>query len=345
MKKRFSLFLVLLLGVSLFLLVSCLGPGLISTISDPTENIVIYRALLIGIENYDSGNDLSWTFDDIEDMETVMNNQEYSYQVQRMGDSQRVTKSQILAKLDEYASDTTIDSNDVFFFGYSGHGEYSSETSHLVTSDSNRVSVEEIRSKLDNIPGTKIVSIDACQSGDFVNLSESRTEGLTKQIQKQVFLDEVIDSFRTKEGARGNFETEYEYYVMAAAAIDESGWEFYKLQNGVYSFFFADGVGHTGWSNPTGKFNSTYNADLNNDNLITLSELHVYINTWVNFYLNYISDEPLFQTVQVYPVDSDYVLFKYSHGTGAISSTLNESCSESVSTTTFSNNSLLLSND
>ena len=277
------------------------------TYSQPTQDIV-YRALLIGIEDYDGDNDLDYTYDDVIDIQTIMNNQNYDYQIQKMGGSQRVTKAQILSKLNEYVNDSSIDSDDVFFFGYSGHGGYGSGTSYLVSSDLLAVTVSEIRAKLDQIPGTKIVSIDACQSGAFVNISGMRNENIIEpQLSKEYFVQDIINIFALDRGIRGNYETDYEYYAMAAAAIDEYSWESSTIENGYYSFFLADGVGHTGWSNPKGSFNSTYNADANNNRSITLSELYNYVKT--NVYNKTVSYDV--QTVQVYPSNSQYVLFEY----------------------------------
>ena len=273
-----------------------------------TVGEVVYRALLFGIEDYDGNNDLDYTFDDILDIEQVMNHQNHTYQIEKMGDTQQVTREQMLAKLDEYANDPSIDANDVFFLGYSGHGGYTEGTSWLVSSDLWGISVAEIRGKLDAIPGTKIVSIDACMSGDFVNLSGARTSRDDDiQARGKRFIQGIVDSFESKQDERGAFVTEYEYYVMASSDIDEYSWESLSIENGFYSFFLADGAGHAGLDNAKGEFDFTYDADVNEDQLITLSELYDYVST--NVYA--LTESQQVQTVQVYPEHSEYVLFEY----------------------------------
>ena len=276
-------------------------------ISDTVGDIE-YRALLFGINNYDENNDLENAYDDVLDIEQVIHNQNHTYQIEKMGDTEQVTREQMLNKLDEYANDESIDANDVFFFGYSGHGGYSEGTSWLVSSDLWGISVAEIRSKLDAIPGTKIVSIDACMSGDFLNLSGIRTNGDDGfQACGKRFIQGIVAPFTTEQGRRGPFVTEYEYYVMASSDIDEYSWESPNIENGFYSFFFADGAGHVGLDNPKGAFDFTYDADVNEDQLITLSELYDYVST--NVYA--LTEDHEVQTVQVYPEHSDYVLFDY----------------------------------
>ncbi|HPY48123.1 MAG TPA: hypothetical protein PLR19_09785, partial [Thermotogota bacterium] len=90
-----------------------------------------------------------------------------------------------------------------------------------------------------------------------------------------------------------------------AAKHTESSWEDAVLQNGVFSFFLADGLGHTGLSAPMGAFDSTYDADADGDERITLDEIYQYTQKNVNSYLKGI------QQVQVFPVNSDYVIAQW----------------------------------
>ncbi|NLZ13025.1 MAG: hypothetical protein GXY29_02415 [Thermotogaceae bacterium] len=77
------------------------------------------------------------------------------------------------------------------------------------------------------------------------------------------------------------------------------------MQNGIFSFFFADGLGHTGLSAPLGAFNSTYDADVDSNKQITLDEVYDYTFANVNTYLKNI------QQVQVFPVNSNYIVAEW----------------------------------
>jgi len=227
-----------------------------------------YRALTVGVTDYGYG-DLDYTDDDSNDIETALNNLNENFAVEKkIG---YVTRNWLLNRLDEYAQ-MPINPDDVFLFHYAGHGFYdnNSQQSGLDMSQGEVMS-GDLRQKLDAIPGTKIVIIDSCESGDFINLSPGQLgyiEALRESARK--FNEDIISVFsdNTYSSSRGQHTSEYEYYVMTGAAINEYSYESSSIENGYFTFFFVDGIGDVGINTPLDPFDYTYNADSNTDGVI-----------------------------------------------------------------------------
>jgi hypothetical protein len=172
--------------------------------------------------------------------------------------------------------------------------------------------MRDLRDYLDNINGTKIVLIDACQSGDFTNLIPGRELMMKeREAQVQLFQEGVMEAFGEDLNSRGNYTSEFEYYVLTGAAINESSWEDEILNHGFFTFFFNDGLGNVGFSNPSGAYNVTFDADgygpggvLNRQ--VTQRELYNYSKDSV---IDYQGSN--IQTVQGNHTTSDFVIGTY----------------------------------
>jgi len=283
------------------------GPWNFQTLAAPVSEKT-YRALTLGLTTYDApGNNLDYTDDDSNDLQIVLSNLEEDYSLEKH--TGRVTESQAKGYLDAYISQAgSFTSSDVFLFHYSGHGGYDSNGSYMWMSDSGNFYVSELRAKLDQLPGTKIVLIDSCESGDFINLvAEGKISAFEARKRSNEFNRDVIKIFSNSPENSGNYDTPYEYYVMTGCAINEYSGEDSFLRNGYFSFFFFDGLGDVGRSNPSSSFDSTYDADTNSNNSITFSESFNYTRQKV---LEYSDD----QTVQGYPQSSDFVIGQYDQG-------------------------------
>jgi hypothetical protein len=249
-----------------------------------------HYALAIGIGDYDAASDLNWTVSDANDVKTCIDHLNLEYQVDQL--LTRVIKSDI----DTYFSSlyTEFEDGDTFLFYYAGHGgyDYSKQEAYLYLSNGGKIYVTDLRDYLNALSGTIIVVLDSCHSGGFTGMTVSR-ESLIAELAR------YNDSFITglTSGERSN-----DKYILTAAQYTESSWEDASIRNGVFTFFFADGLGHVGLTNPLANFDSTYNADINEDEKITLDEIYDYTYANVNSYLNNI------QHVQVNPSDSDYVI-------------------------------------
>ncbi|HRW92201.1 MAG TPA: caspase family protein, partial [Thermotogota bacterium] len=227
-----------------------------------------WRALLVGINDYAGyDNDLRYCVNDANDLETVLENTNEDYHVQKLLDN--VPGANLQIALQAYQQQAT--SEDVFVFSFSGHGFYDGQ-SYIVFSDETTWSVSSLRSFLDNIEGTKVVFIDACMSGGFTNLTSLRGQSVspapfTRDTQS-LFLQDLMDTFSSR-----GYESDSEYYVMAACSTSESAYENSSIANGYFTFSVADGLGHVGQSNPGGSFNGSYDADTNSDTQVSFREM------------------------------------------------------------------------
>jgi len=271
------------------------------------------RGLTVGVNDYGGGgNDLDYTDDDANSMKITFENLSNNFTMQKQTGT--VTKNQILNWLNAYVAGSS--SNDVFVFQYSGHGYYSGGQSFLDLSNGTALSMTELRTALSAIHGTKIVLIDACESGNFTELSSGREWSKLEKVQQlERFNQGVIEVFEEDPQRRGSYDSNYEYYVLTGAAINQSSFEDGYLKQGYFSFFFADGLGNVGSSNPNAAFDSTYNADgygpggvLNHN--VTYKELYYYSKNKVQEYLDdeWPGDT---QTVQGNHINDDFVIGIY----------------------------------
>jgi len=280
----------------------------LTTKAAPLGNAV-YRGLSLGLTDYGGSGDLSATDDDAEEIKVTFENLSEDYSIQK--ETGRVVKVQIQNWLTTFVSDSKGD--DVFVFHYSGHGFYERGQSRMYLSDGSDMSMSELRGYLDQINGTKIVLIDACQSGNFTNMSSGRIMSEEEMVQQTTrFREGVLSAFEEAAGARGTYSTPYEYYVLTGCAVDEYSNEDGYLNHGFFSFFFCDGLGNVGVSNPSGLFDATYNADGYGpdglaDGKLTHSELYHYSKDKVSSYFQSTYGENT-QTIQGNHTDSDFIV-------------------------------------
>jgi hypothetical protein len=272
------------------------------TISGPLWHFTtgnLHKALTIGITDYDTASDLSLTDDDALDMETALGHAKMNYTIDRL--LNRVTESDIEGAI---ADINDLDENSLFTFTYAGHGgySYSQHESYLLMSDGGRLYMSELKALLDPLPGKKVIIIDACESGNFTALpdSEQAMQIAAREINER-FNRSVIDIFKTNGRT-----TAQPYHIMTAANISQISWENTILKNGIFSFFFLDGIGDVGENNPDQPFDSTFNADTDSNKAVTFSEAFAYtapkVETYVNNLMGY------HQSVQIYPEVSDLII-------------------------------------
>ncbi|HPE69347.1 MAG TPA: caspase family protein, partial [Thermotogota bacterium] len=270
----------------------------------------LFRALTVGVSNYSGGGDLDAPPYDSADLNVTLSHLNEGYQTQML--TGYVTKNQILTALDDFAGSAGTSADDVFLFHYSGHGFYASGQSFLYLSDDSDLSVTELRNALAPINGTKIVVIDACESGDFVDLSYPRwiDASLSPQERAALFTQNVISVFEQPVPGPKAFNTPVEFYVLTGSRIDEYSNEDSYLNNGWLSFFFMDGLGNVGENNPNASFDYSYNADGygscgNEDGQIQFCEIYQYAHDTVYSYG--VNEFGEVQTVQGTPQGSTWV--------------------------------------
>ena len=173
------------------------------------------------------------------------------------------------------------EAGDVSYLYISTHGLYDPENGvepALLLSDGqteNHLTPEELEAAFDGISGTKVLILDACNSGAFIG------KGMTEWDEPPFFLG---DDFKviTSSGAR---EESWYWSAGEDAKQEERQGAFYFTQALCDALSAACG----------------YPADQNHDGSITLKELYDYL------LLNHAASTP-----QVYPQnDDDFVIFRY----------------------------------
>ena len=260
-----------------------------------------HKGLLIGITDYDSASDLNLTDDDAINMKTALETTIFGYDLNILLD--RVVKEDIDSLITNVQG---LNENSVFTFFYAGHGGYSYSTneSYLFLSNGYRFYMSELRELLQQLPGKKLVVIDACNSGNFTQLLPGRDLVTAIRQANDQFNSGVINTFSqtTRNG-------EPEFYVMTGSNISQSSWENSILQNGVFSFFLLDGIGDVGIDNPEEAFDYSFDADINNDRIVTLSEAHAYAAPNVEQFVHDLNG--YHQSVQVFPLESGFAISRY----------------------------------
>jgi len=245
---------------------------------DGGDGEVIYRAVIVGIEDYQSMTDLSYTIDDAVDMEDVL----VSY------GNWDINNIELL--IDEGASkigiDTAIaymasesDEDDVCLFFFSGHGsridddvldgdEEDGYDEVICPWDTtaeigNAISDDELGTWLSVCPGNIVVILDTCMSGGFATKG---TEGTIKtvpnpqvpknSIAKKHFGEGLVEHLKQRPISRDLNQPGY--VVLMACEEDKSAYESRRLENGVFTYYIVEGL----WGP----------ADANSDNKVTAEE-------------------------------------------------------------------------
>ncbi len=236
-----------------------------------------YRALLIA--NYDYAGDeydLDGPRYDVQDMSTCLT-----------GLSGTPWEITVCSNLSAKAIPTAISStfadataNDVSLVYYSGHGYFlSGYGSCLVGTDNGACFADNLKNALNKVPGRKIVIIDACNSGGLLTGETVQTadsaegeEPAEDASSPASFVSGMIAPFATH--SRGGNLTGSEYYVMVAAAANESSWEFpYDDRSyGVFTGNLLTGIGYV----VPGYYWTAPPADTDGDMAISFTEAFVY---------------------------------------------------------------------
>lgn len=273
-----------------------------------------YRALAIGIDDYDSNSgctDLPQLKNDVQDLQTVLNKFKNPYTTTvKTG---RTTETQIYSLIKGFESDSQP--WDIFVFYCSAHGNYTSQ-SYIVMSDKGQLLVSELKNKLKKINGTKIVLIDACLSGGFATLSEGRALSEEEIVREHELYTQdimaVFDEPESIDGERGTYKTPYEFYAMSSSSRTQLSGCNVVLNNSFFTFFFLDGLGGVSQAKASqGAYDGTFDADgygsgNSRNGALTFCEAFLYAKDKVH---NYTSGS---QTVQANHGDSGFIFANYA---------------------------------
>ena len=283
----------------------------------PVVTPIVYRALLVGVGDYENYGDLNGPPYDVARMHYILDQCKF-------GSSNTVFSIINDGLIDLYATKTAIlqgiasafsgaDDNDISYFYFSGHGDcgacvwglftsYICPTNSLLTSYDNDISINELEIALSAIPGTKVVILDSCFSGGFIGKGK---EKITNSKEETIsFNDEIIDVFSQAQ-SKGLLTTN-QYKVLTSCHFYQSGMENspHWVDGNPYGYFTAALCTGCGYDD------GNYYADSDNNTKVSLNEAFEYIEYIV--YLLEASDiGDNRQDSQIYPSDSDFTIVEY----------------------------------
>ena len=163
---------------------------------------------------------------------------------------------------------------DVSYLYLSTHGVYSAQEPVLLLSDGvveEGISPAELEKAFEGIPGTKVLILDACNSGAFIG------KGMAQPAEERYFLGP-------------------EFKVLTSSGALEESWYWSAGQDlaGQGAFYFTQALAE-GLSARCG-----YPADPNRDGAVTLNEGY-----------DYLLQNHAASTPQVYPQNDNFVIFRY----------------------------------
>ncbi len=278
-----------------------------------------YRAVLIGQTYPGTVNQLNGPGRDRDAVARMMDNlvsTDYEYYKYA-----NLTASGILSAIDTVAS--KADSDDITLVYYSGHGA----SGGYLCGTSGYVSPAQLRQKLDQYPGKKVVLVDACHSGSIIakDGSVDKVEQVTMR-ELTAFDNAFVSAFadceyRDAVEVQPNTEAiSYEetythgsndlaasgYYVITACRGSETSLELsYGTASSAFGLFTHGMLYGCGWNHGEGNSRlSTLYADTNGDKKLTLHEVYTYT-------LRKVADMPYGdeQHAQVYPTNSSQIIF------------------------------------
>ncbi len=206
--------------------------------------------------------------------------------------------------LEEMATNASIDDNDVTVFYYSGHGLLSDlkfMRGALCGIDGGFVTVDEVQSYLDRTPGTIVVILDSCLSGQYITTKSLSPAQKKAQItafnsawtsalssSKTAYTSKAL----TSSAQRSRFKI-----LTAAAPLESSYGAGSSTGFGWFTTWAAYGLGQIANTETGGSASGSLAADSNSDNAVTLTELYNFVKT--NLATEW---DPIYQQhVQVWP--------------------------------------------
>ena len=273
-------------------------------------NLVKYRALLVGEVNF-SFETANRNKGDVE----LMSNMLKSVKGPAGGTYSVTCKYNLDTAGVKNAISTTFagaDSNDVSLFFIATHGvvdvasgPYAGELLTIASDGSNDyMTLGELADALKTVPGKVIVLLGSCGSGAAIvengiakyAAGDTGDAFNTAVIEAFAAVDENLPEEDIAVPNTGEFRNS-KFYVLTAAAHQESSWGSESLGYNFFTYSLATGAG------------SSKPADANGNGTITMLEMYNYVKT--NAYGPYNDGTGnYYQHVQMYPANSSYALFK-----------------------------------
>lgn len=211
--------------------------------------------------------------------------------------------------------------DDITLIYYSGHGleaqtSASNMNGALVGVDYNGsnlyyaiVYADELSTILSNIPGTVIVVLDSCLSGQQVSPTYKKSAG--DQSAQAAYNASFIKAFTGGPQSKALSDDKYEsgkFKVLTAAGPLESSYS-YTLSNSsippfaLFTLLFADGGGF----DFTSGTKTAMHADSNDDNRVSLQEMWAYITEGVDYF---VERDFMYQTTMMWPSNDSFPILR-----------------------------------
>jgi len=218
----------------------------------PPPPDIVYRALFVGVSDYiySTGLDLNSPAGNTYKLQKLFQNGKREFESITRLTNQNATKQAILDSIQ--ACFGNADDDDVSYFYFMGHGsgDYENYPSILPAdfnyTFSTYLTVHELEQALSNIKGTKVVLLETCHAGNFI------------ERHRLDFSQAVIDVFSgkldtiNKEG----------YQVLCSSAGDEYSYD--STQGSFFCRYFIEGC-------------EGLTADNNDDRVIDMTEIYEYL--------------------------------------------------------------------
>ena len=259
-----------------------------------TERLPVYRALVLGEKNYETGRTRLGGLNTAEGVAETLRQQSVNgrrYEVRLQIDSTR--ESLLDAIADTFAG---AREGDVSLFYINCHGDYD-DTAWIELHDGTRVTAAQLEQLLHSIPGRVVVIVDCCRSGAFLGAETAADR----------FTSAVCDAFGGA-AASSAFASE-KYIVLTSAGPDEDSYR-RSFSNDSDEASMATIMARSlcegaGWD-IIGDRMCTLKADADRDRVVTLQEIWQYTHRRVLYYLE---GTGVTQTVRVWPEGDQTPLF------------------------------------
>ncbi|MBQ1632904.1 MAG: leucine-rich repeat protein [Clostridia bacterium] len=245
--------------------------------SGQTMYDVMYRALVIGENNYSGNQALKGPIRDMNAMSGMLKGLKRPFNVTTLPNSNR---SAIMNAIKTTYADAM--DNDVSVFYYSGHGAdaHGDETYQgaLVPIDENYITMKDLAAELSKVRGRVIVILDSCMSGAAIERSAGGSFDAFNQSVIDAFSGYWLEPGDTEAGTARMGELRKSKFIVITAAsayrssyegkFDGSGYD-----QGAFTAAFIKGLG---CSYPYGSYSGSMPADTNKNKQITLYEIYNY---------------------------------------------------------------------
>ena len=272
--------------------------------SGQTMYDVMYRALLIGENNYSGDQKLKGPVNDMNALAGALKGLNRPYSVKTLPNSK---KAAILNAIKSTYADAM--DNDVSLFYYSGHGVDAGGNDTyqgaLVPIDENYITMQELAAELSKVRGRVVVILDSCMSGAAIEpKSAQSTANGADPIEdvSEAFYESAVEAFSgyyldAEDGEpasntrMGEFRKS-KFIVITAASAYRSSYEGKFDGSGYYQgAFTAAFIKGLGCKYPKGNYSGSMPADTDSNNKVTLYEIYKYAHDqayrWTGQYAHY----------------------------------------------------------